>query len=97
MGILYRNKVRRKIEDIDKYLLLCVFASVATIASAFMPWMWRFAELVYFPVFIFAALLRDQFDNNKKKNEFDLIVCLSFAFFTYRKLILSYFIYGGIV
>ena len=97
MGIIYRNKVRRKIENIDKYILLCVFASVATVASVFMPWMWRFAELVYFPVFIFAALLRDQLDNDKKKNEFDLIVCLSLALFTYRKLVLSYFVYGGIV
>lgn len=96
MGITNRNNVKENIKNIDKYLLVCVYASAATMASAFMPWMWRFSELVYIPVFLFAALLRENLEE-KKKREYDLIICLSLAFFTYRKLIISYFTYGGII
>ena len=96
MGFINRKRLRKQILNIDKYLLLCVFASIATLSTFFMPWMWRFSELVYLPVFIFAAMIHDILDI-KKRREFDLIICLSFAIFTYRKLFMCYFTYGGLV
>ena len=96
IGFSNRDRLRNRIINIDKYLLICVFASVATLSTTFMSWMWRFSELVYFPVFIFAALMRDELET-KRKREYDLIICFSLAIFTYRKLIMSYFIYGGLV
>lgn len=95
-GFLERRKLKRAVPDTDRYLLLCMFASIATASTVWMEWMWRFSELVYLPVFIFASRMREELPE-EKRNIYDLVICGSLGFFTYRKLLISYFTYGGLV
>ena len=95
-GFLYRNDLKERISEYDAFLLLSAFVSVTTFLSAFMYWMWRFGELVYLPTFIFAARIYKEKDDSNSKLLFWLIVVL-LAIFTYRKLFISYFSYGGLV
>lgn len=95
-GIVYRRELKNIIPKYDACLFLSCFVSTMYFLSAFMYWMWRFGELVYLPVFIFASQLYQKSNNKNAKIVFYLIIVL-LALFTYRKLFISYFTYGGLV
>ncbi len=93
-----KNKVKNnKINDnYYAYYILLVIVVVTTLLTAITPWAWRFAELLYIPVFIFASEIYCDL-SNKKKKEFVIIFLVPLAFFTFRKLFMCYFLYGGLI
>ena len=96
VAAIKRKNLKEKIKNYDKYLLISTFASLVTILSSYMYWMYRFAAYCYFPTFIFASLIYKSMDSNKNKSTFKFILCFTFFIVTLRLLIQYYFIYGGI-
>lgn len=94
-GFVKRKNLKEKIDNYDKYMICSFFTSIATIASMFMYWMYRFALYCYFPVFIFASLIHKELKENER-------IIFSFCFYiisfllTLRLLFQYYFLYGGI-
>ena len=95
-GVIYRRELKDRILKYDAFLLLSAFVSVTTFLSGFMYWMWRFGELVYLPTFVFAARMYKEKNDSNGRILFWIIVAFM-VIFTYRKLFISYFSYGGIV
>ena len=95
-SLLYRDSLITDDRSNASLIVLSIFASLVTLTSMFFPWMWRFAELVYFPVMILGEKIYSIIDA-KSKPLFSITVAGGFLFFTLRKVIMSYFIYGGIV
>lgn len=90
-----RRRLKDKIINFDKYLVLSVFASTMIVLSSYMYWMWRFGTYCYFPMFIFASLLIKECKSGKEKRLFELCTLGTSAFFTIRYLFQIYFTYGG--
>lgn len=95
-GFVKRKELKEKIENNEKYLLLAIFSSVATLLSTYMNWLWRFSEMFYLIVFLYGGAVRVGLSDREKKI-YDMLLISSLSFVTFRKLIISYINYGGIV
>ena len=96
-GILNRKKLKEKIKNYDKYLIISIFCSLFSILSLYMYWMWRFAAFCYFPMFVFAVNLYKADTNFKNKSTYMFILVFSLFALNLKLLIQYYFIYGGII
>lgn len=94
-AIIKRSTLYKKIKYYDKFLLMSVFASVATILSAYMYWMWRFGAYFYFPVLIFAYEIIQCMESKKKRIFSYVGLCGILLFLTFRYLYQIFFLYGG--
>jgi len=95
LGICFRKKVKAKIENYDKYLVMSIFTSVVYMASLYMYWMWRFAIYFYFFDFIFAAQLIDKCENKRHASLFYYIVLFLLVLISFRYYMQYFISYGG--
>lgn len=96
-ALKYRKTCSTRIKNFDRYFTMSVFASVLTLMSGYMYWMWRFAAFAYFPQFVFVAQLCKETKNinPKESNLFKVCLCFLFLFFTGRYLLQVFIKNGG--
>lgn len=94
-ALINRKSISQRIEHYDRYLVICVFVSVVTIASAFMYWMYRFAIYGYFPMFVLWPQLVRATRSRRNRMLLNVLVYGSLSFFTFRSLFIVYFVSGG--
>ena len=95
---LVRGKqLKQSIRDYDAYALICVVISATTLLGAWSTWMWRFGELLYVPFFAYVCKLFSTIDRRDERILLKAAIILSFALITYRKLVVCYFSFGGII
>lgn len=92
-----RNELKSKIDNYDIYFLISIVVSATALIAGWDIWMFRFGELLYLPLFAYAGKIWDNLENKRSKQFFMYLFVLLLAFFTYRKIIISYFNNGGIV
>ena len=92
---LKHSALSKKIKNYDRYIMICLFVSITSLASAYMYWTWRLGELLYFPVCCFAALIFRNLESHYEK----WILFLGFfgvnLVITLRAICQYYFLYGG--
>lgn len=94
---VYKSKLlSNKIENFNKYMMMCFLICIMTILSSYMYWMFRFAIFLYFPVFIFAGQVFKALDEKKDKTIYLVFLCLILFGLTLRLWLQYYFLYGGI-
>ncbi len=96
-SLFKRNDLKPQIANFDAYFLITVIISATSLLSAINAWIWRFGELLYIPLFAFICQINDKLESDRDKKTFKYITLVLFAIFTYRKLLICYFNYGGIV
>ena len=92
-----RKKLKDKINNFNSYLFLTLFASISSMLSYYMYWMWRFGALFYFPIFIFGSNLYYAIENKKEKKSFFIVLFLTLMVLQVKLLLQYYFKYGGII
>ncbi len=97
VALVYRKKLKEKIENYDFFLILTILCSVFSLLSMYMYWMFRFAMFLYVPAFIFAVQIYNNIINRRKKKIFLCLVVGILFIFMIKLLAQYYFIYGGIV
>lgn len=95
LGIMYRKNMKDKIVNYDFYMILCFFASITSILSVNMYWMWRLGTFCYFPIFIFFSNLSRMSKKNRNTSLLFLSVYLIMFGLNLKLLIQYYFKYGG--
>lgn len=95
--LVYRKKLKEKIENYDFFLILAIFCSVFSLLSMYMYWMFRFAMFFYVPTFILATQIYQNIENKRKRKIFLCSVVGILSVFMIKLLVQYYFIYGGIV
>jgi hypothetical protein len=95
LGFLKRDKLKTKICNYDKYIVITAIGAVFYFASIYEYWLSRTIYLFYLPMFTFFILIMK--NTKYKENRFIhwLNVGGSMAFITYRFLALVYINYGG--
>lgn len=96
VAVLYRKRLKDKIDNYDFLLVLSVFCSIFSILSMYMYWMFRFAMYCYAPCFILASQIANHLCEKNLKL-FKVAVAGGLLILMIKLLIQYYFIYGGIV
>lgn len=93
-GILNRKRIKLKVENYDKYLILTAFGALSGLASIVSYWLSRLTAFFYFPMGVFYAIMM----RYSSKNNRIIMSCLvigSLLFFTLRSVALVFINYGG--
>ncbi len=96
--IAFRNRklLYRKIKSYDKYLLLSLIVSSLQLCSIYNYWIFRLALFFYFPVMVFACLLRDaMLERGKSVRWFNWSFYLTLIL-SIKEITQLYFLYGGV-
>ena len=95
LGIVLRKKMKKEIDNYDKYLVMSVFTAVVYMLSIYMYFMWRLAIYFYFFDFVFAAQLVEKCKNKKLVSSLFYVILIVLGFISVRYY-LQYFInFGG--
>lgn len=94
-GMKMRGVLRLQIAHYDKYLILAGFASLTSLLSAYMYWMFRFGLYCYVPLCFFAAELYKKDGNRRSASVFWWFLVSSTLFFNVRYLLQIFLLYGG--
>ncbi len=95
ISAIYRRTLKKKIRFYYQYMMITFFACISSVTSMYMYWMFRFGELFYIPICIFASLIYKNLNGRSNK----LIFLISFfgvnAFVSFRALCQYFYLYGG--
>lgn len=94
-GIVCRKKMKKEIENYDKYLVMSVFTANVYMLSIYMYFMWRFAIYFYFFDFVFAAQLIDKCKYKKLASSFYYLMLIILGFVSFRYYMQYFISYGG--
>lgn len=91
IGVKYRNLLKLKIQDFDKYLLISLIGSLFYLTTIYDPWMRRVTDILTFAIFVFWSNVICFVPHSNDKRRIELILM---GLFTYRWLIMIYVNFG---
>ena len=97
IGLVKSEDLKNKINNYDAYMMISMIISATSVLNLWNYWLWRFGELLYIPYFCFVCKIHASLEDKRERINFATIVLGFLAIFTYRKLFMCYFQYGGII
>lgn len=95
LGFIKRDRLKTKICNYDKYLIISTVGASLYLASVYQYWLSRTIYLFYMPIFTFFTLIMKNTNYRTNRMIHWFIVGGGSVLFTYRFLALIYINYGG--
>lgn len=96
VGFINRRNLIERISNYDRYLLLSLITSAASILSMVNYWYFRFGMLLYAPVFVYAGLIHHEQKKSNENHFWFFFICLIFIALAIKQLAQYYMKHGGI-